>query len=492
MSLSPEVSLNRSPFRLAAALLALLVAGCAADRTGGLPATSPLPIAAPRVSGLERAASREHARLVAAFGGEYKAAAAEAILQDVVGRIVPATERPDQSYRVTVLNSPIVNAFALPTGNIYVTRGLLTLANDTSEVAAVLAHEIAHVTANHAVARAELEQRSVLVSRVVAEVLNDPGAGQTVRNDSRVSLASFSRAQELEADRIGVKTIGKAGFDPFGASRFLVALGRNADLRAATTGSVGNHGMGFLSSHPTTPERVEQSLVAARQLGAARAEESDRARYLAAIDGLVYGEDPAEGLVRGRRFVHPGLAISFMAPDGFHLENGSQAVLGIASGGGQALRFDGVQVPAEQPLEEFLSSGWIEGLENGSIEATTVHGLPAALATAKGKEWTFRLAAVRVDGTVYRLLFATRAPTAETERAFRQTLDSIRRLTPEEVEAIRPLRVALATARDGDTAETLSGRMAPSVRSLDRFLLLNGLGRGGPLQAGQSYKIIIE
>jgi predicted Zn-dependent protease len=488
-----SLHLRRDARRLrqgAAALVLVLLAACAAEQRPGVATVGAIPPAAPRITGLERAASREHARLIAAFGGEYRAPAAEKLIEDVLTRLGPATERPDQSFRVTLLNSPVVNAFALPTGNVYVTRGLLALANDTSEIAAVLAHEIAHVTANHALARAELEQRSVLVSRVVAEVLNDPGAGQMVRNESRVSLASFSRAQELEADRIGVRTIAKAGFDPYGASRFLGSLGRNSAVRM--TGGAEKPGMDFLSSHPSTPERVQQALAAARQIGAPGVGEGDRARYLAAVDGIVYGDDPTEGFVRGRRFAHPGLAITFMAPEGFGLENTAQAVLGIASGGGQALRFDGVQVPADQPLDAFLASGWIDGLENQSIETTSVNGLPAATATARGKEWVFRLGAVRIDNTVYRLLFATRTMNAEVERAFRQTLDSIRKLSPEEVRAVRPLRISIVTARDGDTAEALASRMAGTDRVLERFLVINGLDRAGSLKPGQRYKIIVE
>ncbi len=470
---------------------ALLLAGCAGQQQAGLPSTAPLPPAAPRVTRLERAAGREHARLIAAFGGEYRAPAAEKVIEDVVTRLVTATDRPDQPYRVTLLNSSVVNAFALPTGNVYMTRGLLALANDTSEVAAVLAHEIAHVTANHALARAELEQRSLLVSRVVAEVLNDPGAGQIVRNESRLSLASFSRAQELEADRIGVRTIAKAGFDPFGASRFLASLGRNSAIRKNSGGSE-KPGMDFLSSHPTTPERVAQSLSSARQIAAPGLGEGDRIRYLGAIDGIVYGEDPTEGFVRGRRFVHPGLGITFIAPESFSLENTAQAVVGIASAGGQALRFDGVQVPAGQTLNGFLGSGWIEGLETDSVETLTINGLEASTATARGKEWTFRLGAVRVDGTVYRLLFASRTMTAESERAFRQTLESIRRLSADEVRAIKPLRVSIVTAREGDTAEALASLMAGTDKVLERFLVLNGLDRGGPLKPGQRYKIVVE
>lgn len=480
---------------LVAALLTVL-AGCAAEREPGSRAAVPLPPAAPRVTGVERTTSREHARLVAAFGGEYRAPAAEALLEGIVGRIVPATERPDQSYHVTVLNSPVVNAFALPTGNIYITRGLLVLANDTAEVAAVLAHEIAHVTANHALARAELEQQSILVSRVVADVLNDPTRGQMVRDESRVSLASFSRAQELDADRIGVRTIARAGYDPYGASRFLLSLGRNAGMRSAGTSGTGSGKEGqrldFLSSHPSTPERVAQSLAAARQIGAPGLGDTDRGRYLAALQGVVYGEDPTNGFVRGRRFAHPGLAVSFTAPDGFVLENTAQAVLGITAGGGQALRFDGVQVPQGQTLEQFMATGWIEGLDTASIETMTINDVPVATATAKGKEWTFRLGAVRLDGTVYRLLFAARQQTPETERAFRQTLDSIRKLTAEEVRAIRPPRLSLVTAREDDTADSLSARGAWPDRGLERFLVLNGLERGAKLKPGQRYKVIVE
>ncbi len=136
--------------------MALLLAGCAFDNSR-LPDTAPLPPAAPRLTGLDRAASREHQQLVTALGGEYRNARAEQLLQQVVAKLAPASDRPAESYRVTILNSPTVNAFALPTGNVYVTRGLLALANDTSEIAGVLAHEIAHVTARHAVARAEME-----------------------------------------------------------------------------------------------------------------------------------------------------------------------------------------------------------------------------------------------------------------------------------------------------------------------------------------------
>lgn len=476
--------------RLAAGLcMALLLAGCAFD-SSRLPDTAPLPPAAPRLTGLDRAASREHQQLVSALGGEYRNAKAEQLLQQVVAKLVPASDRPSESYRVTILNSPTVNAFALPTGNVYVTRGLLALANDTSEIAGVLAHEMAHVTARHAVARAEMEQRSMLVSRVVSEVLNDPAASEQVRDQTRLSIAGFSRAQELEADRIGVRTIAKAGYDPYGAARFLVSLSRNAELNGSSSRSA--QGQNFLSTHPTTPERVSQAIAAARQAGSSRPGAADRNAFLSAINGIAYGEDPADGVVQGRRFQHPRLGITFAGPDGFQLDNTAQAVFGVSPDGSQALRLDAVELPPAQSLKDFLASGWIEGMTTENIAETTINGLPAATGTTAGKEWHFQLAAIRVDNAVYRLVYASRDNSAAATRAFRQTLASFRRLSTHEIASIRPRRIALVTAQPGDTAESLASRMSAPDRPLERFLVLNGLTAGKPLTPGWSYKIITE
>lgn len=476
--------------RLAAGLLtALLLAGCAFD-ADRLPPTAPLPPAAPRLTGIDRAASREHHQLVAALGGEYRHARAEQLLQQVVARLTPASDLPAEHYRVTILNSPTVNAFALPTGHVYVTRGLLALANDTSEIAGVLAHEIAHVTARHAVARAEMEQRSMLVSRVVAEVLNDPVAGEIVRDQTRLSIAGFSRAQELEADRIGVRTIAKAGYDPYGAARFLVSLSRNAELNGGASRTA--PGENFLSTHPTTPERVSQAIAAARLVSNGRPGVADRDTYLNAINGIAYGEDPADGVVQGRRFQHPRLGITFAGPEGFQLDNTAQAVFGVSPDGSQALRLDAVELPPSQSLKDFLASGWIEGMTTQDITETTVNGLPAATGVTHGKEWHFQLAAIRVDGAVYRLVYASRDSSSAAIRNFRQTLASFRRLSSHEIASIRPRRIALVTAQPGDTAEKLASRMSAPDRPLERFLVLNGLTAGKPLTPGWTYKIITE
>ncbi len=476
----------------AAVALAMVLAACAGDQTGALIVpTTPLPPDTPRVL-TEDQGAREHAQLLKAFGGEYRAPPLQAFLAEVTNRLVPATERPDEAYAIVILDSPVINAFALPSGRLYVTRGLLALASDTSEIAAVLAHEIAHVTLRHATARSEVAARSALVSRVAADVLKDPAMSAMLQDRSRYSIASFSRGQELEADQIGVRTLARAGFDPYGASRFLSALGRNGSLAAGSAAHPAQSSPDMLSTHPSTPERIAQALQAARRIAAPGVGEGDRARYLSALDGLAYGDNPADGVIRGRRFVHPRLGVAFEAPEGFSLENTSSAVLGTTADGGRRLLFDALDVPAGQSLEEVLRSSWNEATEIDAVESLTVNGVPAAVATSRGGDWSFRLAAIRIGSTTYRLIVAARAEGRDLDAAFRRTLDSVREVGAEEAQSLRPLRLRVIAASEGDTVDSLAGRMIVPNRATERFLVLNGLERSSRLTSGERYKIIAE
>ena len=296
------------------------------------------------------------------YGGAYDDPKLEALISKTVDRLVAASDRPDQAYKVTILNSGAVNAFALPTGQLYVTRGLIALASDTSELSSVLSHEMAHVLAKHASIREDQARQAAVVTRVVTDMGNDPDLTALALAKTKLTMASFSRAQEFEADGIGVGISARAHFDPYGAARFLTAMERNAALKAGKT-SLDPRAQDFLSSHPATPERVQNAQASARQYTSPEGGERDRETYLAAIDNIVYGEDPSEGFVRGRRFLHPKLGFTFQAPDTFTLDNTAQAVIGVREGGTQAMRFDVVRVPAEQSLGDYLNSGWMEGVD---------------------------------------------------------------------------------------------------------------------------------
>jgi predicted Zn-dependent protease len=478
------------------AVLAVVLAGCSSSLlTAGAPPGS-LPEAPRLVQPQQQNPppnTREHQRILAAYNGAYEDPRLEGVLNEVVAKLVAASERPEVHYRITILNSASINAFALPSGQLYVTRGLIALANDTSELASVLSHEMSHVIARHAAMREDQLRQVALVSRVVQDVLSDPETGALALAKSKIALASFSRAQEFEADAIGVGTSARAGYDPYGAVRFLASMGRNAELKSSQEQShIDPRAPDFLSSHPATPERIKNAQASARQFNAPGAGERDKATYLAGIDGLVYGEDPSEGFVRGRRFLHPKLGFTFLAPEGFTLDNTAQAVLGVKESGGQALRLDVVRVPAEQTLAEYLNSGWIENIDPKSIEALVISGLPAATATAKGDQWVFRLYAVRFGTDVYRFIFASKRTTAETDRTFRESVGSFRRMTLAESQAAKPLHIRIVTVAPGDTVERLASRMAIADRPVERFRVLNGLGPGERVSPGDQVKVVVE
>ena len=474
-----------------APLFALCLAGCATlDPYGQTPGVGPaLPPEAPRTTGVETPDSAQHKRLVEMFGGEYRSWGAERYLNNILAKLAAASDKPGEAYRVTILNTQVVNAFALPNGNVYVTRGMLALANDSSELAAVMAHEIAHITAGHAGQRAEAEKDQQLIRRVTDVLQKDRGAAVQARGAA--SLASFSRQQEFDADQIGVRTIAKAGYDPFGAARFLTSLSRSASLRASLFNQRAG-GQEIAASHPSTPERIAQATAAARALSEPGAVETQRSDYLSAIDGIDFGDNPAEGLVRGRRFTHPRLGFGFLAPEGFVLENTPQAVLGVAGGGAEALRLDSVALPTDTSLESYLAMDWITGLQSASVKSLTINGLPAATGLARSGEWRFRVGVVRLGPDVYRLIFATTALTDRTDQRFRDSLESFRTITPDEAGKLQPLRLRMVRAGASDTAESLAGRMALADRPLEWFLLLNGLDRPGALKPGESFKIVSD
>jgi predicted Zn-dependent protease len=478
---------------LAALSALVMLEGCAAIEPrfdAPFTAAAPLP---PRKQETGARPSPEHARIIALFDGAYKFRPAERYLNEVLAKLADVSEPGSEPYKVTILNSPVVNAFAMAPNHLYVTRGLLALANDGAEVAAVMAHEIAHISARHALQREEEEKRAAVITQA-ASVVQSKVKSEEVEDLAKRSIASFSRQQELEADQIGIRVIAKAGYDPYGAARFLTALGRSAALKPSLFRQGPNTGKpDFLATHPSTPERIALATNAARQIGAPGLGTTERAAYLSAIDGMTFGDDPAEGAIRGRRYLHGRLGFTFLAPEDFTLEGSSKAILGVASDGAQALRLDSVRVPEEMTLTDYLASGWIDGLIKTSIASTEVNALPAATANARAGEWSFRIAVIRFTPTeVYRLIFAARDMNHAVEERFQASIQSFHRASKEEIESVRPLRLAIVTAKLGDRMSSLIAGMAVPERNDEVFLLLNGLEPGNRIEPGNRYKTIVQ
>lgn len=477
------------PQHLAALLLLVFLAACSSTLISGGSTIAPngTPQAIPAGTDPEDAVIglREHPRIVAAYGGEYNNRRAEVMVEGIVTRLLQAANQPQNAFTVTILDSAQVNAFALPGGYIYVTRGILALANDSSELAAVLAHEIAHVTLRHARARTNRQRTSELVDQVITSVFGGDLATDQTAARSRLSLAAFTQSQELQADEEGVLIAGRAGYDPHAAGRFLAAMARFSEFSSGQEEQADD----FLSSHPSTPNRIQRAVETARSFGAPGIGETDRAGYLAAIDGLSFGESPSQGVIVGQRFVHPSLRFTFTVPDHYELQNTPTAVVGVA-GDGEAVRFDSADVPAAMDLQDYLKSGWIAGLDPKSVTGEQHNGVDMASGSARTPEWFFRVTALRFDGEVYRFIFASRADSRAFAGAASQTIASFRRTTRTDLQAVSELNVELVTARAGDSVDTLAARMASVPKARQLFMILNNLFAGDPIVQGQKYKIV--
>src|SRR5262249_28405338 len=295
--------------------------------------------------------------------------------------------------------------------------------SDMWEVGWVLSHEMAHVLSKHAAMREDQARQAAIAARVVSEMGNDPEVTAFTLAKGKLTMANFSREQELQADDMGVAISAHAHFDPYGAARFLTSMERNAELKAGRA-SLDPRAQDFLSSHPDTPERLARARSSARQYSSPENAERDREDYLSTVDNIVYGEDPSEGFVRGRRFLHPKLGFTFQAPENFTLDNTAKAVIAVREGGSQAMRFDVVRGPSEQTLGDYLNSVWMEGVDKASTEDLTINGFPAASAVARGDQWQFKVYALRFGSDVYRFIFASRQKTQESERNARETGNS--------------------------------------------------------------------
>jgi predicted Zn-dependent protease len=289
---------------------------------------------------------------------------------------------------------------------------------------------------------------------------------------------------------IGVRMLGEAGYDPYAAARFLDSM--SAYARFTSVDPDADQSLDFLSSHPSAPQRVELARRHARAFGQ-EGSVGDRGReyFLTGIDGLLYGDSPQEGYVRGQTFLHGNLGIRFDVPEGFQIDNKVEAVL--ATGPGEmAIRFDGVADAKQTSLANYLTSGWVAGLLPETVRETKVNGLDAAVARASADKWDFDVTVIRFGQQIFRFLTAVPKGSPQLETVSEVLRSSFRRMTPEEIASLKPLRVRVVTVKPGETIATIAARMMGTDRKLDLFKMINALGAGAVVQPGQRVKIIAE
>lgn len=474
-------------FALSASLLAV---GCA---TGGLQGQGPNRTIAPSAA---QSAAQQHPQIVTEFGGSVDAQRA-AYVAAVGRRVATQSGVNPGAYTFTALNSPVLNAFAVPGGYVYVTRQLMSLMNDEAELAAVLGHEVGHIAADHSAGRQNRGILSQILSAGAAIVTGSSQLGQIVNQVTQLSQLSYSRSQEFQADDLGVRYLAGSGYDPMALSTYLASLGARTSLDARASGrSDERSAPSWSRTHPLSADRVARARQQAAATGAAGRGLRNRDQFLAMLDGMIVDDDPAQGVIEGREFIHPDLRLRFTVPQGYGIQNGTSAV-SISGANGQAQfstgAFNGnLGTYVGQVFRSLV--GQQAQLQYTQPRATTVNGIPAAFSTARvatqqGQVDVTVFAYQWDSNSAYHFATITRAGTGLGP--FQSMLGSVSRLTAAQAAAVRPRVIDVVTVGARDTVQTLSARMAyPDLRA-ERFLVLNGLPANARLTPGQRVKIVV-
>lgn len=438
--------------------------------------------------------AQEHQKVEAQFGTFMTGPIADYVNQ-VGQKIATQTERSDVQYKFYVIDSPVVNAFAIPGGYIYITRGLLTLANNEAEMAGVLAHEIGHITGRHSAARASQGALVGLGAAVLSAAVGNAAVSQIAHVGSDLYVKSYSRGQEHEADTLGVRYLSRAGYDTKAMASFLTSLQAETRLQGKITGKDTNIPE-YFSTHPLTQDRVVQAGAEAGKYPPGSAQ-LNRDGYLSRIDGLVYGDSAAQGFMKGNTFYHPDLGFKFTLPDGCPVDNMPRQVIAQCRDGA-IIVFDAAGDAQKRDPLTFLTQVWANGRPLNNTEAITVNGLRGATGSAQGtvngKAMNLQLVAVEWEaGKFFRFMLAMPqgAPAASID-ALKRTTYSLARMSAAEKSATRPPRVKIFTAGAGDTVQSVAARIPFDDHKLERLQVLNGLRPGEGFIAGRRYKTITD
>jgi len=446
-------------------------------------------------------AQQQHAALVQEFGGAETGARAAYV--ESIGRRVGAysgVASPGQTLHFTTLNSAVSNAMSVPGGYVYITRQLLTLMDDESQLAFALGHEVGHIAANHAHIREQYANRTDILGvlgAIFGSMIGGPigsAAAQMAQQRSQLATLSFSREQEYQADELGLRYLTAAGYDPEGGPGILAALARSSALELRVQGRTNRQTPEWASTHPLSENRMQRALAEARATGRLGKGLRNRDLFLSELEGLFVDDDPAQGIIEGATFTHPDLKIQFSVPQGYRMQNGTDAVT-ISGSAGKAQFRQGPPNLDQAILYAFrqLTEGQVQ-LAIPQPQRTTVNGMPAAYTTARTQT-----SSGVVDASVFAYqwapdrvyYFVMMTPGGYGIQPFAPMINSLRRITPQEATAIRPRIIHVVTVAPGDTVQSLASRMAYRDFQLDRFLSLNGLAANSRLAPGQKVKLVI-
>lgn len=457
------------------------------------------------ISAKEKAQGNEaHPQILNEFGGAYQAPQTAYVTRVGKGIAVQSgLGNAESDFNVTFLNSSVNNAFAIPGGYIYITRQLVGLCNSEAEMAGVLAHEVGHVAARHSAKR---QKRATLlnilgtIATVGGAAIGDNGGlagliGGGLKEYSGFAAQflslSYSRTQEEEADDLGIRYLSKAGYDPTALADMLNTLAMQTALDARIAGQTSGGVPEWASTHPDPAKRVVRARANARPYAASTVRKQDT--HFAAINGMMYDDDPAQGIIDGQQFLHRDLQFKFEAPTGYGLQNSAQAV-SINGTGGQAMfttaAYNGNKSAyIDAAFKAVVGQG--QAVDYGQIAQTTVNGIPAFYASAvvSTQQGQRRLTVFAYEFSATQAFHFVTVSAANTS-PFDGMYKSMARLSKTQASAIRARKIRIVTVGRNDTIASLASQMAYTSLQADRFLALNGLSSTTRLAAGQKVKVV--
>jgi predicted Zn-dependent protease len=432
---------------------------------------------------------RENDKAISAQMGLYDDEALQAYVQGVGNQLAFRSERPDLDWTFRVVDDPVVNAFALPGGYIYITRGILAHMNNEAELASVVGHEIGHVTARHGVSqmsKAQLANLGLNLGAIVA-----PEQAQRYGSLAQAGLGlvflKYGRDDERQADDLGLRYMVQGGYDP----RPMADMFDMLDRVGETSG--GGQVPGWMSTHPAPENRSARAEGKIADLGGDFSGwRVDRESFLTRIDGIAFGDDPTQGYFEETRYFHPGMRFRMDFPEGWKVQNLRQAVAG-ASPDKDAfiqLALSGHDTP-ESALEAFFSPSGIRrvGPAMGAISGLRTAGDGFVAATEQGNV-RGRVGFLAYGGRVFQLLgYSAEYRWSTYESAIRRALASFEELTDRRALAVRPKRLKVVRVDRAMTLDELASRHRATV-PVETLALINRLEPGARLAPGRSYKVV--
>ena len=419
-------------------------------------------------------------------------------LQDYIGtigrKLTRVSHRPNLEWHFAVVDSPVVNAFAIPGGYVYLTRGILAYLSNEAELAGVMGHEIGHVTARHSVrqiTRQELAQVGLGVGGALSPAIGQ--MGNLAQNGLGLVFLRFSRADESEADRLGVEYAARAAYDPRQLSNFFDVLGRLASASDRDTIP------GWLSTHPGPPQRVETTRMLAEEwiemLGlTGERMDVNRDPFLRAIDGIVFGNDPREGFSDGVRFYHPALEFQIDFPAAWRIENTREAVAATDPQQAAQLQLTMMKVPRSTSAEDYVNGLAARGTRPQNARVVKINGYNAVLASyilrnPRGSAVTALAGFIEYRNQILQIV-GTTSDFRRFGSILEESIRSFNAISDRRILEVQPDRLKIYAAQEGDTLTALArSRSNPRVTA-DDLAVLNRLAIDQPITPGRLLKIV--